>query len=507
MSEIFDYTEIRRKKQQELRQFLDSRAYLQVDDVPLDPDSEDFFANLKQAAKQSLASPDDPSTARIRSVRIAKALIGVNNNLRISFLKFLAQDLSAIDVERARIAIENSEDNAPELYQAREALTPPWEQLFGRLLNHDAGLLLAIELHYSLGQHLRDLRKHNKSLDQSLVNLKTGISRLLKNLLDVSFLKLEPIRANQASLELLKTLQERERVLPFEHLEDLQTRLEQDRRVYSIYHPQLSENPLTVVYVALTDSLSSSIDNLINKHRQPIDTKKATHAIFYSIATDTKLEGMGLGEPLIKEFALSKIKEEFPYIGNYATLSPVPGFTNWLQQKNNDEFFKLLMLESELDTISSDSGNNPLTILKNAIELSQNGIIHKSLLGSSNVLSVWESIFSRLCLVYLLSLNTKGGILNPVARFHLGNGATMKRINFLSNTSVNGIINSMAMTVNYSYSPSQLVRNVNAYHNSVGNIIHKELGSLIRADCALKNFFTEYQNELHPAAFRSLINS
>ena len=122
-------------------------------------------------------------------------------------------------------------------------------------------------------------------------------------------------------------------MLPLEHLEDLKTRLEKDRRVYSIHHPQLSENPLTVVYVALTESLSSSIDDLINSRRQPTDPHKATHAIFYSIATDTKLEGMGLGEPLIKEFALSKIKQEFPHISNYATLSPVPGFTNWLQQK------------------------------------------------------------------------------------------------------------------------------------------------------------------------------
>ena len=200
MSEIFDYTEIRRKKQQELRQFLDSRAYLQVDDVPLDPDSEDFFANLKQAAKQSLASPDDPSTARIRSVRIANALIGASNNLRINFLKFLAQDLSKIDLEKARAAIKNNKGSALELYQAREALTPPWERLFSWLLNHDMGLLLVVELHYSLGQHLLDLRKHNKSLDENLVNLKTGISRLLRNLLDVSFLELRAIDPDQANL-------------------------------------------------------------------------------------------------------------------------------------------------------------------------------------------------------------------------------------------------------------------------------------------------------------------
>ena len=125
-------------------------------------------------------------------------------------------------------------------------------------------------------------------------------------------------------------------------------------------------------------------------------------------------------------------------------------------KKNNDEFFKLLMLESELDTISSDSGNNPLTILKNAIESAQDGIVYQSLSQNSITLSTWASIFSRLCLVYLLTLDAKGRMLNPVARFHLGNGATIRRINFLSNTSVNGLINSMAMTVNYLYSTARL---------------------------------------------------
>jgi malonyl-CoA decarboxylase len=219
--------------------------------------------------------------------------------------------------------------------------------------------------------------------------------------------------------------------------DDLRRRLEpDDRRCYAFFHPQLADEPLIFVEVALTDGIPSSVDSLLSDTRAILPQERMTTAVFYSISNCQKgLERVAFGNFLIKQ-VVEEIKAGNPSLTTYVTLSPVPGFRNWLAEAPDAG-----SLIQELDAART-SGN----LLSNS--------------QSSKLQTELCAFVAR----YLLSAkDVRGKPLDPVARFHLSNGAQLERVNWLADGSARGWKQSYGAMVNYRYQLSDITMNHERY--------------------------------------------
>jgi len=226
--------------------------------------------------------------------------------------------------------------------------------------------------------------------------------------------------------------------------DDLRRRLEPaDRRCFAFFHPQLVDDPLIFVEVALTTAIPHSIGELLEPERDVIPAQQATTAVFYSISNCQEgLRGISFGNFLIKQVA-EDLKRELPGLDTFVTLSPVPGFARWLagiEAEPGD--FRLSSEErSELarpagETISLDE----LTKARR------------------------DKLLGQMAAQYLLRARTSSGrVIDPVARFHLGNGARLERINVGGNLSARGLRESHGVMVNYRYDLAEIETNHEAF--------------------------------------------
>ena len=213
---------------------------------------------------------------------------------------------------------------------------------------------------------------------------------------------------------LLERLIQYEAVHSIDGWGDLRGRLEpMDRRCYGFFHPQMSDDPLIFVEVALTDTLPSAIHQIIADKRKMIDPHEASHAIFYSISNcQDGLRGIPFGNYLIKR-VVGLLCEELPQLETFATLSPVPGFAKWL---------------------SAEQGKDA--------PVPEEGLLRQ--------------LASR----YLISAKSaKGLVLNSVGRFHLGNGARLEAVHAGADLSPNGLRQAHGVMVNYVYDLAEIEAN------------------------------------------------
>ncbi len=228
--------------------------------------------------------------------------------------------------------------------------------------------------------------------------------------------------------------------------DDLRRRLDKDRRCYAFFHPALPDEPLIFVEVALVNGLAGSIQDLLDDSIPRISAESADTAIFYSISNCQEgLRGISFGNFLIKQ-VVSELRSELPNLKTFSTLSPIPGFSRWLHKNFAD------------DSIVGQ-------------------------LADGNVLEL-ENIRDRLmqlCARYLVIEKRKGRPLNSVARFHLGNGACLERINWKGDVSDKGIAESATLLVNYKYDLSKIEANHEVFAND-GTVVHsKEVEKLLAA--------------------------
>jgi len=210
--------------------------------------------------------------------------------------------------------------------------------------------------------------------------------------------------------------------------DDLRRRVEpMDRRCYGFFHPQMRDDPLIFVEVALTPKLPGAIHEVIAEERITTDPREASCAIFYSISNcQVGLKGVPFGNHLIKR-VVGLLKEELPHLKTFATLSPVPGFAKWLAK------------ERDSDTRLSGSGE-----------------------------------IRQLAARYLVEAKGKGGQpLDPVARFHLGNGARLEAIHANADLSPNGQKQSHGVMVNYLYDLDEIEANYFAL-TEAGTVAHSK---------------------------------
>lgn len=244
----------------------------------------------------------------------------------------------------------------------------------------------------------------------------------------------------------LEKLIEYEAVHEIRGWSDLQRRLGDDRRLYAYFHPSLPDEPIIFVEVALTEGLAGSVSDLL---RQPApDTTReslADTAIFYSITnTQPGLKGISFGNFLIKQ-VMTDLGSELPQLRRFSTLSPVPGFVGWLKQVAGT---------AELDWMAPDV----------AARLA--ALDDPSWIDFPELVAAIRPSLERACAGYLLHAKAHDGTTvprDPVARFHLRNGARLQRLNWMGDTSRKGLRESAGMLVNYVYDPERIEENMDAY--------------------------------------------
>jgi malonyl-CoA decarboxylase len=328
-------------------------------------------------------------------------------------------------------------DEAVAEVRYRRATVSPRRRLLQRFSAFPEGFRFLVNLRAELLPHLK--------ADKRLQALDVEMEYMFSTWFDVGFLDLRRISWDSPA-SLIEKLIKYEAVHDIRSWADVKNRLDSDRRCYGFFHPRMPDEPLIFVEVALIDDMADSIEPLLDESAAPADLKKATTAIFYSISnTQTGLRGVSFGDSLIKR-VVETLHEEFPRLKNFATLSPIPGFRSWLGK--NAATLLAQLDEKDLTSLGRAVGFEPptaqhfLTAADNALALSEKSAVRRVLLH---------------CAAHYLGRELdEGKPLDPVARFHLGNGARVERINWGGDPSPKGLKQSCGLMVNYLYDLKRL---------------------------------------------------
>jgi malonyl-CoA decarboxylase len=351
-----------------------------------------------------------------------------------SFFAALARDFGP-DREKLSQAIESwraqpSDDDASDLHFASE---PRRQELIRRLNRAPGGTSELV----SMRADLVSLMKGNKDL----AALDRDVVHLLSSWFNRGFLVLRRIDWSTPA-NILEQIIRYEAVHEIRDWNDLRGRIDPiDRRCYAFFHPQLTDEPLIFVEVALTETIPAAIAPLLAAERQLVPIERARTAVFYSISNTQKgLGGISFGSFLIKQ-VVEELQRELPKLDTFITLSPVPGFMQWLKQAD--------------DVPVSDEERTLLESLDQP-DWFENAELTAQLRG----------VLEPLAAHYFLKARTsKGRLIDSVARFHIGNGARLERIDWLGDLSPKGLRESAGIMVNYLYRLEDIEKNHEAYAN------------------------------------------
>ncbi len=387
-------------------------------------------------------------SARNRAAKLARTYLQLSETDRTAFLHTLAQfDSDPAAIAAAYQRLQSTEDPAGRTTATaalRRALEPPRVRLLTQFTTIPDGMKFVVDLRATLLERVKE--------DPYLAALDSDLRTLLASWFDVGFLELQRIDWGSPAV-LLERLVGYEAVHEIRSWSDLKNRLDSDRRCYALFHPRMPAEPLIFVEVALVRGLASSVQRLLDRRAPLLDPKEADTAIFYSISNCQRgLAGISFGNFLIKK-VVAVLDEEYRNLKTFATLSPMPGFSRWLTPQlqadepkllSGDETTALLGLLPEEP--KSTTGAQALSMVMARRGWSREGATVK----------VVEPILTRLAARYLL-VETRGKrALDPVAHFHLSNGARVERLAMLADTSEKGVKESATMMVNYVYDPAKI---------------------------------------------------
>ena len=383
-------------------------------------------------------------SARNRSARLAQEYQALDEAGRIDFLRELAgfdADPDAVAIAYKGVtAAGDAMARASATAELRRALEPPRVKLLTQFTTIPDGCKFLVDL--------RAFLMKQRGTDKLLAALESDLRGLLAAWFDIGFLEMHRIDWNSPAA-LLEKLMDYEAVHAIESWRDLKNRLDSDRRCYAFFHPRMPGEPLIFVEVALVQGLSDSVQRLLDEDAPVQDPSHADTAIFYSISNcQPGLAGISFGNFLIKR-VVSELAAEFRNLKTFATLSPIPGFRRWLDATLKANAHDLLSPE-ETSSLGSampaDSGAASLA-----------GIVaNKGWWSEPGLRKTAEPVLIRLCARYLLNEGDKKRARDPVAHFHLSNGARVERINMAADTSDKGAKESATLMVNYLYDPAKI---------------------------------------------------
>jgi malonyl-CoA decarboxylase len=386
----------------------------------------------KQLAATLLSERGEASGAVVAR-QLHEALGALDASDRHGFQRYLATefqpDRTTLRAAAERYLADSTAEAAAKLAQAAD---PPRQELLRRMNMAPGGTGALIAMRSEITAHLRH--------EPELKLLDADFKHLFASWFNRGFLELRRIDW-QTPAAVLEKLIAYEAVHAIKGWDDLRRRLAPDRRCFAFFHPALPGEPLIFVEVALVEGLATSMPPLLSQDVEE-DTARAQAAgadtaIFYSISNcQDGLRGVSFGNFLIKQ-VVEELQAEFPQLKRFSTLSPVPGFRRWLTQQLAEE-------------------SNPDAAL--LPKLARDGWWHDP--EQSEPL---RAALMRLCATYLTRPPSPGNRIDPVARFHLGNGARLERINWLGNTELRAIQESFGIMVNYLYDHDSIENNHEAF--------------------------------------------
>ena len=333
--------------------------------------------------------------------------------------------------ERYEAAMGTADEPQAEAH-LRRALGAPRTRLLQRFAAFPEGMRFLVDLRAEFLPHLKG--------DKRLLPLEAELEQLFSTWFDVAFLELKRLSWDSPA-SLIEKLIKYEAVHDIRSWADLKNRLDSDRRCYGFFHPRLPNEPLIFVEVALVNEISASITPLLDETAEAVDIQRATTAIFYSISnTQTGLRGVSFGDSLIKHVA-ETLTAEFPRLRTFATLSPIPGLRSWLSRHGAAQLERLD--DRQRAELGRAVGFEPpqithvLAAADKALELPAKSPVRQLLMH---------------CAARYLGRELQDGKpLDAVARFHLGNGARVERLNWAGDPSAKGLKQSFGLMVNYLY--------------------------------------------------------
>lgn len=344
---------------------------------------------------------------------------------RLAFFTSLAQEFE-VDPEAVLHAADAYRENndLENLWAIGRAVEAPRQKLFRRINMAPDGTGTLVAMRGDLLEVLRD--------NPTLRGVDSDLKHLFISWFNKGFLELRRIDWSSPAMVLEKII-DYEAVHEINGWDDLRSRLGEDRRCFAFFHPALDNDPLVFVEIALTDETPTAIAPLLVQDRPASANSAANTVVFYSISNcHPGLAGVSFGNFLIKN-VVEELRKEDPDLKTFVTLSPVPGFCRWLAK-------------ADLDGLIDES-------LQSAVREPMGKVVRND---------VYEARL-KLCAHYLL--NVKSGELpkDPVARFHLGNGARLHRIHGGADLSSKGRQQSAGIMVNYLYDLSKIEVNHEAF--------------------------------------------
>ena len=367
---------------------------------------EDFGVLHKDINKalESVMTSSGEVSSLVYAEHLLTLIEQLNNNDLVSFLKKLSEDYDIDPLALLKVSKEYSANKTQaNLEKISKSSEPQWVELFRRLNTTPNGTVRLVRLR----ENIRSLVKDNP--DIAFFN--SSLLSLFKSWFNPSFLVLKKIDWSTPA-NILEKIIEYEAVHEINSWDDLRARLApEDRRCFAFFHPLIPDEPLIFVEVALCNKMPESINEIIKIDREITEYKDINTAVFYSISNcQDGLAGISFGNFLIKKVA-HKLKQELDDLSKFVTLSPAPGFVKWLEKKS---------LQDNLDD---------------------------------------DNLMTQAILYLTESEREDNSPNDPVAKFHLGNGAILEKINLNADPSTKGVAQSKGVMVNYLYNLELLERN------------------------------------------------
>jgi malonyl-CoA decarboxylase len=398
------------------------------------------LTKMNQAVKRLMSGPGEANSSSMAH-DVIRHYSTLDHEGRVGFYTLLAEKFNPSPNAVLEAATAYAGDsNAQNLIKLTRAAESPRQELLRRINRASEGTKIILTMRREI------LKLLNKRRD--LAALDYDIRHLLSSWFNPGFLKMHRVDWNSPALVLEKIIHH-EAVHAIDGWDDLRRRLLPDRRCFAFFHPQLPNEPLIFVEVALLAEIPNAIGPLVDKQSTPSESSKFKTAVFYSISNcEPGLRGVSLGNFLIKRVA-DQLKAEFPSLKTFVTLSPIPGFVDWISKPVD-------LTALEQDAVVAGKFDKALR----QISLKGKSVAQRVAEGwlPSSATDIERDALQTLCAIYLIHFSTQRSG-SPVAKFHLGNGARLYRLNWAADLSKKGLKESAGLMVNYLYDLDEVEAN------------------------------------------------